>query len=67
MSDRKEIVADYWDKKITISVPQQTVVPVVPPPTLLKEPGAAVQKALENPIGAPPLLELAKKARGERS
>ena len=64
MTKNKEITADYWDKKIQISVPENTVVPVVPPPPLLKEPEVAVKKALENPIGAPPLFELAKKAKG---
>ncbi len=64
MANNKDITADYWDKKITISVPENTVVPVVPDPPLLKEPESAVRKALENPIGAPPLFELAKKAKG---
>ncbi|MGA3173544.1 MAG: lactate racemase domain-containing protein [Syntrophorhabdales bacterium] len=66
MKASKEIIADYWDKKITISVPKDTVVPVVPPPALLEKPDVAVKKALENPVGAPPLLELARKAKGKR-
>ena len=32
MAKIKEIVADYWDKKIKISVPEDTVLPVVPEP-----------------------------------
>ena len=64
MAQNKEITADYWDKKISISVPEDAVVPVVPDPPLLKEPATAVRGALENPIGAPPLFELAKKAKG---
>lgn len=64
MARTKEIMADYWDKKIPISVPEGTVIPVVPDPQLLQEPEGAIRKALENPIGAPPLLELAKAARG---
>jgi hypothetical protein len=56
MTKNKEITADYWDKKIQISVPENTVVPVVPSPPLIKEPEVAVKKALENPIGAPPLF-----------
>ncbi len=64
MAKTKEIIADYWDKKIPISVPEGTVVPVVPDPPLLKDPEEAVRKALDNPIGAPSLLELAKKAKG---
>ena len=64
MGKNKEITADYWDKKISISVPEDTVIPVVPDPPLLKEPAAAVRAVLENPVGAPPLFELAKKAKG---
>ena len=64
MAKKKEILADYWDKQISISVPEETVVPVVPDPPLLKNPEEAVRKALDNPIGAPSLLELAKKAKG---
>jgi len=30
MTKIKEITSDYWDKKIQISVPENTVVPVVP-------------------------------------
>ena len=64
MSKNKEMIADYWDQKITIAVPEQTVVPVVPPPPVLKDVGLAVRAALDNPVGAPPLFELAQKARG---
>ena len=64
MAKTKEIIADYWDKKIPISVPEGTIIPVVPDPPLLPEPEAAIRKALENPIGAPPLSELAKAAKG---
>ena len=63
MAKKKEILVDYWDKKIPICVPEDTVVAEVPYPPLLKEPEAAVRKALENPIGAPPLFELAKKVK----
>ncbi len=66
MRASKEIIADYWDKKITISVPKNTVVPVVPPPALLEKPDVAVKKALEKPVGAPPLFELARKAKGKK-
>jgi nickel-dependent lactate racemase len=64
MTKTKEIIADYWDKKISISVPENTILPIVPDPPLSKDPDAAVKRALENPIGAPPLFELAKKAKG---
>jgi nickel-dependent lactate racemase len=64
MAKKKEILVDYWDKKVTVSVPEETVVPVLPDPPLLKSPEDSVRKVLENPIGAPPLFELAKKAKG---
>ena len=64
MKMNKEVIADYWDKKIKISVPDDTVLPVVPEPPLLREPEAEVKKVLENPVGAPPLFELARKAKG---
>ena len=64
MARTKDLVADYWDKKIKITVPEETVTPVVPPIPLLKDPEAGVRAALENPVGAPPLSELARKARG---
>lgn len=59
----KEIVADYWDKKIKIDVPEQTVVPVVPAPPLLENPAEEVHKALDNPIGSEPLPDLAKRVK----
>jgi nickel-dependent lactate racemase len=61
MAMTKELTADYWDKKIKITVPADSVTPVVTPPKLLEDPAAATKKALLNPIGAPSLLELAKK------
>ncbi len=63
MAKTKEITADYWDKKIPITVPEDTVVPVVPDPPLLKDPEAAVRRALEDPIGSPALSELAKRVK----
>ena len=64
MAKTKEIIADYWDKKIPISVPDGTIIPVVPDPPLLQKPQDAIRKALGDPVGAPPLLELAKAAKG---
>jgi nickel-dependent lactate racemase len=64
MTRTKELLTDYWDKKIKITVPEDTVVPVVPPMPFPEDPAAAVREALENPIGAPPLSELARKAKG---
>jgi hypothetical protein len=54
MTKNKEITIDYWNKNIQISVQENTLVPIIPPPPLIKEPEVAVKKALENPIGAPP-------------
>jgi len=62
----KETWAYYWDKKVKIDVPEQTVVPVVPDPPLLREPAGEVRKALNNPIGSEPLSDLAKRVRNEK-
>ena len=64
MKRNKEILADYWDKKIPIHVPDDSIVASVTHPPPLPDPLDAVQKALMNPIGAPPLQELAQKAKG---
>ncbi len=64
MKMNKEVIADYWDKKIKVSVPDDTILPIVPEPPLLREPEAEVKRVLDHPIGAPPLFELAKKAKG---
>lgn len=63
MSKTKQLKADYWDRKIDITVPESTIVPTVPPIPLVKDPEKAVREALENPTGAPPLAELAKKVK----
>jgi lactate racemase len=60
---KKELLADYWDKKIPISVPEDSVIGEIPNPAILPNPEEAIRKAITNPIGSPPLSELAKKAR----
>ncbi|MBN1635940.1 MAG: DUF2088 domain-containing protein [Deltaproteobacteria bacterium] len=62
MPKTKKIIADYWDKKIPIQVPENTIVPEVPPIELIEDPHSAVINAVENPIGSPPLSELARQA-----
>jgi len=60
---QKTIQADYWDKKIDIEVPHNTILGEIPAPAIIQEPEKAVRKAIANPVGAPPLSELARKAR----
>lgn len=60
--NNKTIQADYWDKKIDIEVPQDTVLGEIPAPAIIQDPEKAVRDAIANPVGAPPLMELAKKA-----
>jgi nickel-dependent lactate racemase len=64
MNKKKELRMDYWDKKIPISVPQDTIVPEVSVFPTYKDPLAEVKKALDTPFGAPPLYELAKNGKG---
>ncbi|MCB2187808.1 MAG: DUF2088 domain-containing protein [Deltaproteobacteria bacterium] len=60
MAHTKQLTADYWERKIQITVPEDTVTPVMTPPPLLPDPGAATKEALLNPIGAPSLFDLAR-------
>ena len=60
---QKIIQADYWDRKIDIAVPEDTVIGEIPAPPIIQDPEKAVRDAIANPIGAPPLAELARKAR----
>jgi len=59
----KTIQADYWDRKIDIEVPGDTLIGEIPNPPALQDTEKAVREAIAKPIGAPPLAELAKKAR----
>jgi len=63
----KIIQADYWDRKIDIEVPEETVIGEIPNPPVLQDPEKAIREAIAKPIGAPPLAELAKKARNGKS
>jgi nickel-dependent lactate racemase len=60
---QKTITADYWDKKIDITVPEDTILGEIPAPPALTDPEKAVRDAIARPVGAPPLAELAKKAK----
>lgn len=64
MTKMKEIMVDYWDKAIPISVPENTIIPNVPEPPLLKDPEKEIRKVVENPTGAPSLIDLARKVKG---
>jgi len=50
----KTIKADYWDKKIDLEVPQDTILGEIPDPAILQDPEKAVREAIANPVGAPP-------------
>ena len=56
---QKSIQADYWDKKIEISVPEDTIIGEIPAPPIIQDPEKAIREAIANPIGAPPLSDLA--------
>ena len=58
---QKTIQADYWDRKIDIEVPEDTVIGEIPNPAVLQDPEKAIREAINKPIGSPPLSELAQK------
>ena len=62
----KELQADYWDKKIEIEVPEETIAPLFPDPPLLEDPVGEVRKVVNNPISSDPLPDLAKRAKNEK-
>jgi nickel-dependent lactate racemase len=63
MVRKKEVLTDYWDKKIPITMPGQSIIASAAYPPSLGDPERAIRKALEHPIGAPSLVELAKGAK----
>ena len=63
---KKTLTADYWDKKIEISVPEDTVLGEIENPPLLSNPEKVVREVIANPIASEPLYELAKKAQNGR-
>lgn len=57
----KKVSVDYGERRIDIEVPDSaTVVEYSDPPRLLADPEAAIDKALAEPLGMPPLAELAR-------
>jgi nickel-dependent lactate racemase len=57
----KKVAVDYGERKVDIEVPDSaTVVEYADPPELLQDPEAAVRQALAQPLGSPPLAELAR-------
>ena len=55
------VAVDYGERKVEIDVADSaTVVEYSDPPDLLEDPGAAVDKALAQPLGLPPLAEMAR-------
>jgi len=61
-----ELAADYWEHKISISVPGDVTLGQISAPTTVKDTEEATWKAVLNPIGAEPLSELARKAKNGR-
>ena len=56
-----KVAVDYGERKIDIEVPDSaTVVEYADPPDLLTDPDRAVAKALAEPLGMPPLADLAR-------
>ncbi len=56
-----KVAVDYGERKIDIEVPDgATVVEYADPPQLPADPEAAVRKALAEPLGMPPLAEMAR-------
>lgn len=57
----KKVTVDYGERRVEIEVPEAaTVVEYADPPDLLADPEAAVRKALAEPLGLPPLAEMAR-------
>lgn len=57
----KKVSVDYGERKVDIEVPDAaTVVEYSDPPQLLDDPQAAIRKALAEPLGMPPLAQLAR-------
>ena len=56
-----KVAVDYGENKVEIDVPDSaTVVEYQDPPQLLADPGAAVERALAEPLGMPPLADMAR-------
>jgi nickel-dependent lactate racemase len=55
-----KVSADFGERKVDIEVPDSATVVEFADPPLLADPDAAVRKALAEPLGMPPLAELAK-------
>jgi nickel-dependent lactate racemase len=56
----KKVAADFGERKLDIDVPESATVVEFSDPPLLDDPEAAVRKALAEPLGMPPLAELAR-------
>lgn len=56
----KTVAVDFGERKLDIDVPDSAVVVEFEDPAFAPDPAAAVQKALAEPLGLPPLAELAR-------
>ena len=65
MHDWKQIDLEYGDRLLTVPVPLQTEILSMRHPPPIADPVAAIEAALEQPIGSSALKELIEKAAGE--
>jgi nickel-dependent lactate racemase len=56
----KKVAVDYGDRKLEIDVPDSATVAEFSDPPLLDDPEGAIRAALAEPLGMPPLAELAR-------
>ena len=56
----KTVAVDFGERKLDIAVPDSAVVAEFTDPKFAPDPAAAVQKALAEPLGLPPLAQLAR-------
>jgi nickel-dependent lactate racemase len=56
----KKVAVDFGERQVEIDVPDSATVVEFADPKLLDDPGAAVDKVLVQPLGLPPLAEMAR-------
>lgn len=61
-----ELSVDYWEHKISISIPGDVTLGQIAVPSAIKDTEKAASEAVLSPVGAEPLPELARKAKNGR-